>query len=111
MPPIGLEARQTVNRSSIGWLERQRELCPAFTADRPVLHGRTSLHLDSCLQLGDPCAGLGLDLGQCLLLAVGYERDGRPLGLHPRCPSYPVEVNQGLPRNVVVDDVGDSTDI
>jgi len=76
-----------------------------------MLHRRTSPHLDARLQLGDPRAGLGLDLGQRLLLAVGDERDGHTLGLHPRRPSYPVEVNQGLPGNVIVDDVGDATDV
>ncbi len=88
----GLEAGQAVDGASAGWFERQFELCLAFPADRLVLLRRAGFHPDVRRQFGDACAGVGFDVCHRLLLAVGDERDGCALGLHPRRSSYPVEV-------------------
>ena len=87
-----LEAGQAVDGASVGRLEGQIELGLAFPADRPVLLSRARLYVDARSQLRDTSAGLGLDVGHRLLLAVGDECDGGALGLHPRGSPYPVEV-------------------
>jgi len=64
-----LEDGHRVYRASISRLDGEVELGLALPACGPELLGRTGPCIDAGLQFGDHRAGLGLDLGQRLLLA------------------------------------------
>ena len=67
--------------------------------------------MNPCLQLGYSCTSMGSDIGKCLFFTMGDESDSCALSLHPRGSANPVEVGQGLPRYVIIDDVGNTIDI